>query len=73
MELCAASVSRTVRGFRNCNYRPSSLQPVVSFEPVCLCVCVFLCVYLNGLFRYHILFSKPKKQHTSNSSKGIFI
>lgn len=49
MELCAASVSRTVRGFRNCNYRPSSLQPVVSFKPVCMyvfvCLCVSLCVF----------------------------
>lgn len=34
MELCAASVSRTAHGFRNHNYRPSRLQPVVSFVNV---------------------------------------
>lgn len=37
MELCAASVSRTARGFKNHNYRPSCLQPVVSFVTVSVC------------------------------------
>lgn len=40
MELCAASVSRTARGFKNHNYRPARPKPVVSFVNVCVSACL---------------------------------
>ena len=40
MELCAASVSRTARGFKNHDYRPARPKPVVSFVDVCVSACL---------------------------------